>query len=114
MTVCEDGPVVAQATEKDSQVTLGAFLRRTSPDELPQIATCSRADEFCGSDLQRSLYNEVPQADQRLHDSSRVRPGITGWAQVNQTARKHRPSTRCSGESSTTWTTSRIGRYGWM
>jgi putative colanic acid biosynthesis UDP-glucose lipid carrier transferase len=36
MTVCEDGPVVAQAIERDRRVTrLGAFLRRTSFDELP-------------------------------------------------------------------------------
>jgi putative colanic acid biosynthesis UDP-glucose lipid carrier transferase len=86
MTVCEDGPVVAQATQRDSRVTpLGAFLRRTSLDELPQIFNVLEGKmSFVGPRPHAVAHNE---AYRKLINGymirHKVRPGITGWAQVN-------------------------------
>lgn len=86
MTVEEDGPVIPQATRNDPRVTrLGRILRVTSVDELPQLINV-----FLG---QMSIVGPRPHAvahdqefDQKFDLFSRrrrVKPGITGWAQVN-------------------------------
>jgi putative colanic acid biosynthesis UDP-glucose lipid carrier transferase len=86
MTVCEDGATVVQAQRNDSRVTpFGAFLRRTSLDELPQLFNV-----LLGS---MSLVGPRPHAVSHNEEYRRiidgymlrhkVRPGITGWAQVN-------------------------------
>jgi putative colanic acid biosysnthesis UDP-glucose lipid carrier transferase len=86
MTVCEDGPSLAQATEDDYRVTrLGAFLRRTSLDELPQILNVLEGKmSFVGPRPHAVAHNE---AYRKLISGymirHKVRPGITGWAQVN-------------------------------
>ena len=86
MTVMEDGAVIVQARKDDRRVTrLGAWLRRTSLDELPQLFNVLRGE--------MSLIGPRPHA--RAHDEmysklienyeirQHVKPGITGWAQVN-------------------------------
>src|SRR5882724_5346743 len=86
MTVCEDGPVVAQATEKDSRVTpLGTFLRRTSLDELPQIFNVLEGKmSFVGPRPHAVAHNEeYRKLINGYMIRHKVRPGITGWAQVN-------------------------------
>jgi putative colanic acid biosynthesis UDP-glucose lipid carrier transferase len=86
MTVCEDGAVVAQATEKDSRVTpLGAFLRRTSLDELPQIFNVLEGKmSFVGPRPHAVAHNEeYRKLINGYMIRHKVRPGITGWAQVN-------------------------------
>jgi putative colanic acid biosynthesis UDP-glucose lipid carrier transferase len=86
MTVCEDGSVVAQATEKDSRVTpLGAFLRRTSLDELPQILNVLEGKmSFVGPRPHAVAHNEeYRKLIKGYMIRHKVRPGITGWAQVN-------------------------------
>jgi putative colanic acid biosynthesis UDP-glucose lipid carrier transferase len=86
MTVCEDGPVVTQATEKDSRVTpLGAFLRRTSLDELPQILNVLEGKmSFVGPRPHAVAHNEeYRKLINGYMIRHKVRPGITGWAQVN-------------------------------
>jgi len=86
MTVCEDGTEVAQATPQDGRVTrLGAFLRRTSLDELPQILNILEGKmSFVGPRPHAVAHNE---AYRKLINGymirHKVRPGITGWAQVN-------------------------------
>jgi len=86
MRATEDGPVVRQATEGDSRVTrVGAFLRRTSLDELPQFFNVLRGDmSVVGPRPHAVAHNEHYRA-QILEYMLRhkVKPGITGWAQVN-------------------------------
>jgi putative colanic acid biosynthesis UDP-glucose lipid carrier transferase len=86
MTVCEDGDKIVQATPRDGRVTpLGAFLRRTSLDELPQIFNVLEGKmSFVGPRPHAVAHNE---AYRKLINGymirHKVRPGITGWAQVN-------------------------------
>jgi putative colanic acid biosynthesis UDP-glucose lipid carrier transferase len=86
MTVCEDGSEVAQATRRDCRVSrLGAFLRRSSFDELPQILNVLEGKmSFVGPRPHAVAHNETYR---KLINGymirHKVRPGITGWAQVN-------------------------------
>jgi putative colanic acid biosynthesis UDP-glucose lipid carrier transferase len=86
MTVTEDGPVVRQATKNDARVTrFGAFLRRTSLDELPQFINVLQGRmSIVGPRPHAVAHNEMYR---KLIKSymvrHKVRPGITGWAQVN-------------------------------
>jgi putative colanic acid biosysnthesis UDP-glucose lipid carrier transferase len=86
MTVCEDGPVVAQAMRRDHRVTaLGAFLRRNSLDELPQILNVLEGKmSFVGPRPHAVAHNEeYRKLINGYMIRHKVRPGITGWAQVN-------------------------------
>ncbi len=86
MTVCEDGPSVQQATKNDTRVTaFGGFLRRTSLDELPQFINVLRGDmSIVGPRPHAVSHNEMYR--RMIHGymlRHKVKPGITGWAQVN-------------------------------
>ncbi|WP_409656934.1 undecaprenyl-phosphate glucose phosphotransferase [Caldimonas sp.] len=86
MRVLEDGPVVKQATKDDPRITpFGAFLRRTSLDELPQFINVLQGRmSIVGPRPHAVAHNE---AYRRLIKAymvrHKVRPGITGWAQVH-------------------------------
>ncbi|HEX8989571.1 MAG TPA: undecaprenyl-phosphate glucose phosphotransferase [Rhodocyclaceae bacterium] len=86
MTVCEDGPEIRQATRDDPRVTrLGAFLRRTSLDELPQFINVlqgrmSVVGPRPHAVAHNELYRKLISGYMIRH---KVKPGITGWAQVN-------------------------------
>lgn len=86
MTVCEDGDDVPQAKKGDARVTpLGAFLRRTSLDELPQFfnvlqGSMSIVGPRPHAVAHNELYREKIEGYMLRH---LVKPGITGWAQVN-------------------------------
>jgi undecaprenyl-phosphate galactose phosphotransferase/putative colanic acid biosynthesis UDP-glucose lipid carrier transferase len=86
MSVQEDGNHIRQATRNDPRVTrVGGTLRRTSIDELPQLFNVLKGD--------MSLVGPRPHAIAHDNEYSRqignyafrhhMKPGITGWAQVN-------------------------------
>jgi putative colanic acid biosynthesis UDP-glucose lipid carrier transferase len=86
MTTIDDGPVVRQATRNDPRITpFGAFLRRTSLDELPQFfnvlqGTMSIVGPRPHAVTHNKEYRQIIKAYMVRH---KVKPGITGWAQVN-------------------------------
>jgi putative colanic acid biosysnthesis UDP-glucose lipid carrier transferase len=86
MRVMETGQVVTQASRGDPRITkLGAFLRQSSLDELPQFLNVVRGDmSLVGPRPHAVAHNEFYRTQileyMRRH---KVKPGITGWAQVN-------------------------------
>ncbi len=86
MTVVEDGPTIVQAQRGDARITrLGAFMRRTSLDELPQFINVLQGRmSVVGPRPHAVAHNELYRTQIRSYMvRHKVRPGITGWAQVN-------------------------------
>jgi putative colanic acid biosynthesis UDP-glucose lipid carrier transferase len=86
MTTQDNGAHVQQAQKNDPRVTpVGKFLRRTSLDELPQLINVVRGEmSLVGprphAIAHNALYRTKILEYMRRH---KVKPGITGWAQVN-------------------------------
>jgi Undecaprenyl-phosphate glucose phosphotransferase len=82
----EQAGVVQQATRNDPRITsVGRFLRRTSLDELPQFLNVLRGEmSVVGPRPHATAHDDHYQkiVDGYIH-RYRIKPGITGWAQVN-------------------------------
>ena len=86
MTTQDDGPEVLQATRNDPRVTrFGAFLRASSLDEMPQFFNVLQGSMSIVGPRPHAVthneqYRQIIKAYMVRH---KVKPGITGWAQVN-------------------------------
>jgi putative colanic acid biosynthesis UDP-glucose lipid carrier transferase len=86
MSVCENGGEIKQAQKGDSRITpLGNFLRKTSLDELPQFINVLQGRmSIVGPRPHAVAHNEMYRHDIDGYMLRHlVKPGITGWAQIN-------------------------------
>lgn len=82
----EEGGKVTQATTRDKRITpLGRWLRRTSLDELPQFINVLQGRmSIVGPRPHALAHNEqYKESINTYMQRHRVKPGITGWAQIN-------------------------------
>jgi Undecaprenyl-phosphate glucose phosphotransferase len=86
MSTLDDGPVIVQATKSDKRVThLGRLLRKLSIDEVPQLLNVLRGDMSLVGPRPHALAhdNEYDRLIATYAIRHKMKPGITGWAQVN-------------------------------
>jgi len=86
MTTMEDGDQFTEAVKNDQRVTrIGRIIRSTNIDELPQLINVLRGEmSLVGprphATSQNAFFNKMIGRYSRRHN---VKPGITGWAQIN-------------------------------
>ena len=86
MSVLEDGNMITQARRDDVRIThVGRFLRSTSIDEIPQLVNVIRGHMSIVGPRPHAIAHDnyyeklIAAYASRQH----VKPGLTGWAQVN-------------------------------
>ncbi|MCP3401761.1 undecaprenyl-phosphate glucose phosphotransferase [Bradyrhizobium sp. CCGB20] len=85
MSVQEDGGTVVQATKQDPRVTrVGRLIRQTSIDELPQLLNVIQGHMSIVGPRPHALVHDYEYGSMIANYAFRhhVKPGITGWAQV--------------------------------
>ncbi|MGD9968171.1 MAG: sugar transferase [Hyphomonadaceae bacterium] len=85
MTTADDGATIAQAVKTDARVTrIGAFLRKTSIDELPQLINVLRGEMSLVGPRPHAVAHDgaFRSVDRRYGRRFKARPGVTGLAQV--------------------------------
>ncbi len=86
MNAMDDGPNVRQASGNDARITrVGRFIRRWNLDELPQLINVLKGDMSIVGPRPHAVAHDI-MFEQRIMRYPRrlnVKPGMTGWAQVN-------------------------------
>jgi putative colanic acid biosysnthesis UDP-glucose lipid carrier transferase len=85
MSVLEDGPTIVQAKAQDARLTrLGGWLRRTSIDEIPQLINVLEGSMSVVGPRPHAIAheNEFDKAIRNYAYRRRVKPGLTGLAQI--------------------------------
>lgn len=86
METLDNGEQIVQATRNDQRITrVGKFLRRSSLDELPQLLNVLMGQmSLVGPRPHAIAHNEIYAEMIRSYSKRHiVKPGITGWAQIN-------------------------------
>ena len=86
MRVMEDGGQIRQAQKNDERITrVGRFLRRTSLDELPQFLNVFQGNMSVVGPRPHAVVHDDYYSSliSRYASRHRVKPGITGWAQIH-------------------------------
>ena len=87
MTVDAEREGAVWATKNDARVTpIGGILRGTRLDELPQLVNVLKGEmNVVGPRPERpSIFMQLRKEIDSYHLRQRAKPGITGWAQINQ------------------------------
>jgi lipopolysaccharide/colanic/teichoic acid biosynthesis glycosyltransferase len=87
MTVNAEATGAVWATKNDARITpIGGLLRGTRLDEIPQLVNVLKGDmNIVGPRPERpSIFHQLRKEIDRYQLRQRAKPGITGWAQINQ------------------------------